>query len=154
MFPLRTTPLAERREDVTAIAARWLLRDGDGIVAWPSAAALARLAAYDWPGNVRELGNVLDRALVLTDGHTIECAHLVFDRIAPRDEVEATAGAPVPPLNGLVRFHEDRAIRSVLAECRSRRDAAERLGISERTLRYKLAAMSDRRHPGAQRTVQ
>ncbi|PZN92720.1 MAG: sigma-54-dependent Fis family transcriptional regulator [Alphaproteobacteria bacterium] len=152
VFPLRTVPLCERPADITAIAARWLLRAGEGAVCWPTPAALARLAAHGWPGNVRELGNVLDRALVLTEGATIEVSHLVFDRLAPPASVEMDESAA--PLGGLVRTHEDRVIRGVLAETASRRAAAERLGISERTLRYKLAAMSARHPTGAAATVQ
>ncbi|MFZ4689559.1 MAG: sigma-54 interaction domain-containing protein [Polymorphobacter sp.] len=149
VFPLRTLPLADRPADVTAIAAHWLLKAASGRLCWPTPAALARLSVHDWPGNVRELGNVLDRALVLADGDSIDTAHLVFDRLAT---AEAT---PLPAqLPGLVRHHEARMIRDVLAETHSRRDAAQRLGISERTLRYKLAAMTDRRQPGQQRTVQ
>ncbi len=151
VFPLRTLPLAQRPADVTAIAARWLLKAGAGVVCWPSPRALAALAAHDWPGNVRELGNVLDRALVLTEGERIELHHLVFDRLAPSP---VAADESAAPLGGLVRTHEDRVIRSVLAETASRRAAAERLGISERTLRYKLAAMSARRPPGTAATVQ
>ncbi len=139
VFPLRTLPLAERREDIIAIAAHWLLKAGRPC--WPSRAALARLEAHGWPGNVRELGNVLDRALVLADEDSIGLEQLVFDRLA----APAATLAPEPaPLPAIARQSEDRAIRSVLAETRSRRAAAERLGISERTLRYKLAAMAGR----------
>ena len=148
VFPLRTTALAERPEDVIAITAHWLLKAGLGALCWPSAAALAMLAAHAWPGNVRELGNVIDRALVLTDGDTIETRHLLFDRMAVAVDDDAA------PLPGIVRHHEDRVIRNALAETCNRRAAAERLGISERTLRYKLAAMADRRQSGARRTVQ
>ena len=151
VFPLRTLPLAERPADITAIAARWLLKAGEGVVCWPTASALAALAAHVWPGNVRELGNVLDRALVLTEGESIELKHIVFDRLSPSP---VAADESTAPLGGLVRTHEDRVIRGVLAETASRRAAAERLGISERTLRYKLAAMSARRPVGSAATVQ
>ncbi|GGE20680.1 sigma-54-dependent Fis family transcriptional regulator [Polymorphobacter glacialis] len=154
VFPLRTQTLAERPQDVVAIAAHWLLKAAADTVCWPTAAALARLSAHPWPGNVRELGNVLDRALVLCDGDRIEVSHLIFDRLALPDEDSAA-------LPGLVRHHEARVIRDVLAETRSRRAAAERLGISERTLRYKIAAMGAGRpivqhagQSGAQNTVQ
>jgi two-component system response regulator FlrC len=142
VFPLRTAPLADRPQDIIAIAAQWLLKAASGRLYWPSAAALARLAVHEWPGNVRELGNVLDRALVLSDTDTIEIQHLVFDRIPG-----AEPGAA--PLPGQVRHHEARVIRDVLAETCNRRAAAERLGISERTLRYKLAAMASSRQAGA-----
>jgi two-component system response regulator FlrC len=146
VFPLRTLPLADRPEDIIAIAAHWLLKATDGLVHWPTPAALDRLTGHDWPGNVRELGNVLDRALVLAEGDTIDIGELVFDRLADSD-----SHAPLP---GQIRHHEARVIRDVIAETHSRRAAAERLGISERTLRYKLAAMGPNRASGQRPTVQ
>jgi two-component system response regulator FlrC len=146
VFPLRTQMLADRPEDIIAITAHWLLKATTGALQWPTPAALERLLAHDWPGNVRELGNVLDRALVLADGAVIDVGDLVFDRLPA---AEAPAALP-----GQVRHHEARVIRDVLAEAPSRRAAAERLGISERTLRYKLAAMAASRPPGSRPTVQ
>ncbi len=135
VFPLRTKPLAQRSADNVAIAAHWLLKAARTDVCWPTAAALAMLEAHDWPGNVRELGNVLDRAMVYADGATIEARDLAFD----------AAAAPVRSialqLPGSVRHHEQSVIARALAESHDRRSAAERLGISERTLRYKLAAL-------------
>ena len=147
VFPLRTQVLAERPADIVAITAHWLLKATTGALHWPTPAALARLLAHEWPGNVRELGNVLDRALVLADGEIIDVEHLVFDRVTMDEDVAA-------PLPGQVRHHEARVIRDVLAETHSRRAAAERLGISERTLRYKLAAMAGSRTPNSRPTVQ
>ena len=141
VFPLRPLPLAQRREDIIAIAAHWLLKAGSGRVSWPTPAALARLQAHDWPGNVRELGNVLDRALVLAEADVLTPAQIIFDRLPELD-------AEIAPLPGQVRHHEARVIRDALASSRSRRAAAERLGISERTLRYKIAAMGGARPAG------
>jgi two-component system response regulator FlrC len=136
VFPLRTIPLAERRADIVAIAAHWLLQAARGPVCWPTPAAIARLEAHDWPGNVRELGNVLDRAMVYGEGGVIDSGDLAFDIGAP-----APTAAPALALPGSVRHHELGVIRRALAETGNRRSAAERLGISERTLRYKLAAL-------------
>jgi len=133
VFPLRTLPLAARPADIEAIIAHRLLMVGQGHLPWPTPRALAVLAAHDWPGNVRELGNVIDRALVLADTPVIDVEHLIFDRLA--GHVEQT------PLPCQVRHHEARVIRDAIASCRSHRAAALSLGISERTLRYKLAAM-------------
>jgi two-component system, response regulator FlrC len=137
VFPLRTIPLAQRRADIVAIAAHWLLKAATGAVAWPTPAALARLEAHDWPGNVRELGNVLDRAMVYADGAVIDAGDLAFDATA----MPARAPETALPLTGSVRHHEQGVIRRALAETDDRRAAARRLGISERTLRYKLAAL-------------
>lgn len=142
VFPLRTIPLVDRPADIVAIAAHWLLRAASGELAWPTPATLARLEAHDWPGNVRELGNVLDRATVLGSGTRIELADLAFDALPPRTAFQTAE--PALPLPGSVRHHEDRVIRRALAETGDRRSAAQRLGISERTLRYKLAAMAVR----------
>ena len=136
VFPLRTIPLAERRADIVAIAAHWFLKAAHGPLGWLSVAAITRLEAHDWPGNVRELGNVLDRAMVYADGGVIEAADLAFDAAAP-----ARAAPTALALPGSVRHHEVGVIRRALAETCDRRSAAERLGISERTLRYKLAAL-------------
>ena len=137
VFPLRTLPLAERPADIIAIAAHWLLNraDGDGLVPWLTPSARARLLAHSWPGNVRELGNVLDRALVLCDGPDIAAGHLLIDAVPVLSGVPAAL-----PLPGQMRLVEHESILRALAASASRRDAARRLGISERTLRYKLAA--------------
>jgi two-component system response regulator FlrC len=136
VFPLRTIPLADRPADILAIAAHWLLNAASGAVAWPTPAAIARLEAHGWPGNVRELGNVLDRALVYGDGTTIDACDLVFDQAPAPVRVDAALALP-----GSVRHHEQGVIRRAIAESHDRRSAAQRLGISERTLRYKLAAL-------------
>jgi two-component system response regulator FlrC len=84
---------------------------------------------------VRELGNVLDRALVLCDGPDISARHLLIDTRTPPPP--SSIGLPLP---GQMRLAEQESIARALATSASRRDAARRLGISERTLRYKLAA--------------
>jgi two-component system, response regulator FlrC len=143
VFPVATLPLAARRADIVPLVATLLLRASDQDFAWPTSSALAKLAAHDWPGNVRELDNVLRRAAIFASDDQIDAADIVFDA-APEQAVDRQApvsGAPM--LGGLVRERESAAIRAVLADCAGRRtEAAARLGISERTLRYKLAAMA------------
>lgn len=141
VFPLTTTALRDRTEDLLPIIASLLLRLGGSSPPWPTAAALALLAAHDWPGNVRELGNVLERALIYSDGRRIEARDIVLDT--------APATSRAQPLGAQVRHQEHDMIRRTLNACAGRRvDAARQLGISERTLRYKLAAMA-----GAQRAT-
>lgn len=143
VFPLRTLPLVDRPADIIAIAAHWLLNraggansSGGGLIPWLLPCARARLLAHSWPGNVRELGNVLDRALVLCDGPDIAAAHIHIDALPGLSPAPAT-------LPGQVRAAEQQSIARAIASSASRRDAARRLGISERTLRYKLAALRD-----------
>jgi two-component system response regulator FlrC len=112
------------------------------VVPWPDAAAVEALVAHDWPGNVRELENVIQRALLFCGGDTITADHILFDRpSAPGHDVAANdEPAAAKTLGNIVQIHEFQAIRETLAACGgSRIETAKRLGISERTLRYRLA---------------
>ncbi|MDX2210400.1 MAG: sigma-54 dependent transcriptional regulator, partial [Sphingopyxis sp.] len=145
VFPLSTKPLAERRQDIPALTATMVLRHavGRATIPWPDASAIDALMGHDWPGNVRELENVVQRALLFAAGDTISAAHILFDR-AP---APAPVAVPMPlddavpaTLGNIVQMSEFQAIRETLAACGgSRIETARRLGISERTLRYRLA---------------
>jgi two-component system response regulator FlrC len=137
VMPLQLQPLAARRLDIRAIAAALIVRHTPhgAEIAWPTAAALDALMAHSWPGNARELENVLQRALLLREGERIDTADLSIDAPTP---------APVQParLSDASRVAEAQLIRAALQETGGHRvRAAERLGISERTLRYRLAEM-------------
>jgi two-component system response regulator FlrC len=143
VFPLRIPPLRERRADILPLAKR-LLRSGSegaqGKAFTLSSAAAAGLTAYTWRGNIRELENVIQRALILAPGAVIEAVHLCL----PKSVVvlHAEQSAPIDPapqmptdLKSLERVHILEALAAVNGV---RKAAAERLGMSERTLRYKL----------------
>ena len=144
VFPLTTRALADRPGDVAALAAAMVVRHAGmrATLPWISDEALAMLGRHDWPGNARELENVIQRALLLGMGDRIEAHDIVFDRAS----TSAAAAAPraVEPvaatLTNIVQIHEFAAIRRTLEECGGNRiETARRLGISERTLRYRLA---------------
>jgi two-component system, response regulator FlrC len=152
VFPLTTKALNERPQDIPALAATMILRHAGNRqqVPWPSAEAIDLLRGHDWPGNVRELENVIQRALLFAAGNTIEASHIVFDRpmaspaplgLPPLRVVANDAGAAAgSTLGEVVQISEFAAIRDTLAACNgSRIETARRLGISERTLRYRLA---------------
>jgi two-component system response regulator FlrC len=151
VMPLALKPLKARRLDIRAITAALILRHtraGES-VAWPTANALDRLMAHDWPGNVRELDNVIQRALLLRMGDRIEADDLAIEvshAVAPALSLVAAAPASVADagtsLADVARASEMAAIRAALEETGGKRLlAAARLGISERTLRYRLAEM-------------
>lgn len=148
VMPLALKPLAERRQDIRAIAAALLLRHAGQHedLPWPTAAALDRLMAHDWPGNVRELENVLQRAMLMREGSRIDTADLIIDR-APGLPVAERSSPAAPEESALSlaearRQSQARAIEEALAATGGHRlRAAQRLGISERTLRYRLADM-------------
>ena len=158
VFPLETKALAGRPQDIPALAATMILRHAGSrsVIPWPTPAAVDRLVAHDWPGNVRELENVIQRALLFANGDTIDPDHIVFDRpmtpsladfartaaadiAAPASEAGSDT-MPVKTLGNIVQMREFQAIRETLSACGgSRVETARRLGISERTLRYRLA---------------
>jgi len=146
VFPLLLSPLRDRRDDVLPLAMRILnlrSKPGDRIPAI-SADAAHCLLTYAWPGNVRELDNVIQRALILSNGPVIEREHIQF-------ETEMQAGQPAQsirkeaaPLSDSLETAERVLIMDALrAGHGSRREVAEKLGISQRTLRYKLARLRE-----------
>jgi two-component system response regulator FlrC len=140
VFPLALPPLRERRADIVPLAERLLVRHARAAGrAAPrlSASAAERLLAHDWPGNVRELENLIQRALVLCAGDAIAEHDLSF-------ETAPIAPAPAEGLGHDLRAREQQLILDALAaEGGRRKQAAERLGISPRTLRYKLARLRE-----------
>jgi two-component system response regulator FlrC len=132
-----------------------LLRHGapSGALPWITGSALDKLQVHAWPGNIRELENVIRRALLLADGsEAIEAEHITFDKVALAastpslaETIAPLSGKPgTPKLASIVRQSEAQAIIRTLDECGGHRiDTAKRLGISERTLRYRLADIRD-----------
>ncbi|MFK0314292.1 sigma-54-dependent transcriptional regulator [Pseudomonas sp. NPDC090233] len=150
VFPLAWQPLRERSGDILPLAERLLSRHVVKMKHAPvrlSAAAQACLQAYAWPGNVRELDNALQRALILQQGGVIEAADFCLAGVIPLSAVAPVAVEQSLDSAGLgddLRRHEFQMIIDTLrAERGRRKEAAERLGISPRTLRYKLAQMRD-----------
>ncbi len=152
VFPLELCALCERPADIAPLAFAMMLRHipQSQPVPWLSDAALALLETHAWPGNVRELENVMRRALLLAGGAAeIGVQHIAFDR-AVRVAGETALAAPSAQsmaanttnakLSNIVQLSETRAILAALDSCDgSRVAAARKLGISERTLRYRLA---------------
>ncbi len=140
VFPLHLPALRARPADIVALARHLLTRHARAAgrpIPLLSPAAEQALTAHDWPGNVRELDNVVQRALILAGSGTVEAAHLSFE--APG---AAPAQGAVEALDDDLKSHERRLILEALkAGGGSRKYAAEKLGLSPRTLRYKLARM-------------
>jgi two-component system response regulator FlrC len=147
VFPLTVAPLRERREDVLPIAMRLLsMRCAPGTrIPALSADAAHMLLTYVWPGNVRELDNVMQRALILCTGAMIEPEHIRFE--GEGATAQATVTVPPEVKSGLADSMQQAERDAILEALRqgngSRRVAAEKLGISPRTLRYKLARLRE-----------
>ncbi|ROR34927.1 sigma-54-dependent transcriptional regulator [Inmirania thermothiophila] len=142
VFPLHLPPLRERPGDILPLARHLLARHVPAGRPLPrlTAAAERLLLAHHWPGNVRELENALQRALILADGGEVDAWALRLEAEAP-----PRAGGEAPAdLGSDLRSREHQLILEALrAGGGSRKKAAEHLGISPRTLRYKLARMRE-----------
>jgi two-component system response regulator FlrC len=154
VFPLALAALRDRRRDIAPLTFAMLLRHAcrAGQPQWISDQALALLEAHSWPGNVRELENVIRRAILLAgDARQIAAEHIVFDRPVRAVVAGEAALAEQVPRRVLSRTLSDVAFeseaRAILAALEShhghRARTARSLGISERTLRYRLASMRE-----------
>jgi len=148
VFPLTIPPLRERREDIVPLAEAFVRRHWRSGKPLPELCreAADRLRAYLWPGNVRELDNLIQRALILQSGSRITPEDLAFeDDIHDSDGIPAASDSPpAETLGDGLRTLEEKIILDTLKEQNgSRKSTAERLGISERTLRYKLAKLRE-----------
>ncbi|KZC39931.1 MULTISPECIES: sigma-54-dependent transcriptional regulator [Rhodanobacter] len=154
VIELRVPPLRERRGDVSQLSAfilKALAGKSGESVGQLSPSARGALEAYDFPGNVRELENILERAMAMCDGSTIEAADLMLPQRSARPSHEPAApGQPSAPaaaastgadggLDDYISNLERTAIVKALEESRYNKTAAARkLGITFRALRYKL----------------
>jgi DNA-binding NtrC family response regulator len=129
-------PLAERYDDILPLAQQFATEFAHGRVRM-SPQALQCLLGHTWPGNVRELRNAIQRACLLSRGDVIMPEHL-----PPKIAALAASGTDAPPRAGRLSQVERATILATLNECQGNRThAAKKLGISRRTLIYKLRAI-------------
>ncbi|EJB0230887.1 sigma-54-dependent transcriptional regulator [Vibrio vulnificus] len=173
VFPITWPSLCDRKGDITPLAKhlaeRHCTKQGIPVPRF-SPSALEKLLQYPWPGNVRELDNVVQRALILSENGDISHEHILLEGVDWQDadslqhvvqqqehiapDIKPVAQAePEGMIRGLsvgdslgseLRDQEYAIILETLIECQGRRkEMADKLGISPRTLRYKLAKMRD-----------
>ncbi len=161
VFPITWPALTEREGDIVPLAQLFLQRHAcqQGIaVPVISDCAQHKLLQYSWPGNVRELDNVIQRALIIHDNLMITGQHILLEgldwlqitNVPVASEsaavVATSAGSPTvnDSLGNELRGQEFSIILDTLVACQgNRKHMADKLGISPRTLRYKLAKMRD-----------
>lgn len=139
---LRVPPLRERRDDIPLLARTFLLKFGGGTVEGFTDDAMNALKAFAFPGNVRELENVVERAVALAGSNRIELSDLP-DEVRSVAGVKATSGMTLPPeglnLEGTLDALERTLIDQALTRSNGvKTHAAELLGLSFRSLRYRL----------------
>ena len=169
VFPIAWPALQERKGDILPLAEFILQRHCKKLgVACPtlSKKATQKLYQYPWPGNVRELDNVMQRALILSQSNQIQAEDILLEGVdwqnmqtlqnaMTPNQIDSTEDSfpqvesscvsrQSESLDGELREQEFAIILDTLRSCDGRRkDVAEKLGISPRTLRYKLAKMRE-----------
>ncbi len=131
---IEVPPLRERREQISAIASELLVKACADANRPPMALtreSLARLESYDWPGNVRELKNAIERAVLLSQGDTLDPMALPAG-----DTADEAAGARLR--NDLAAFERQRIVEALEKCAGNQTKAAQLLGISRRTLVSRL----------------
>lgn len=158
VFPLNWLPLRERQADINPLT-QLLLQKHAGKMKKPvpqlNSEAQRKLLSHPWPGNVRELDNTVQRALILQQGTQITAEDLVLtpvpknrrfemQEVPENTALELSAGDDLgSALGSDLKQREIELIVQALNEEPSRKEAAERLGISPRTLRYKVAKLRE-----------
>ncbi|WP_312929135.1 sigma-54-dependent transcriptional regulator [Stutzerimonas nitrititolerans] len=142
VIELRVPPLRERREDIALLADNMLRRLAQECGDSPARLqpeALAKLQSYRFPGNVRELENMLERAYTLCEGDVIKASDLrLADAPGATDGGDASL-AQIDNLEDHLEEVERKLIMQALEETRwNRTAAAQRLGLSFRSMRYRL----------------
>jgi len=150
VFPLCWPALSERPGDILPLAEHLLARyarQQERSIPSLTAAAKQRLAGYNWPGNVRELDHVMQRALILQSGSLLEANDILLEShpFVPSAASHAPETlAEESHFKAEIHQQEHKLILATMRACENKRkEAAARLGISDRTLRYKLARMRD-----------
>lgn len=148
VFPITVPSLRDRRDDIVPIAKQLLSRHvGNKTVISFDKTAEKKLLQHDWPGNVRELDNTIQRALILKNADVIYAEDIQYETVPQSSSNVYSNAVPLEEPSVLVSDLKDREQQLILdalyAGDGSRKYAAEKLGISPRTLRYKLARMRD-----------
>ncbi|HSI21463.1 MAG TPA: sigma-54 dependent transcriptional regulator [Methylophilaceae bacterium] len=142
VFPLQILPLRERKQDILPLARRFL---GDMASAMGrgslrlNAASEQAMLNYGWPGNVREMENVIQRAVILAPGEVVNPEHLHLPSWQdPSVNVEDNLGSDEGGAQDLKSLEKTHIMTTLASVNGSRKLAAQKLGMSERTLRHKL----------------
>lgn len=150
VFPLAWPALSQRPADILPLARHLLAKHAKALnvadVPELDENARRRLLSHRWPGNVRELDNVIQRALILRAGQLITANDIIIDAqdvILSGEDLDPFSSEP-DGLGEELKAQEHVIILETLNQCQgSRKLVAEKLGISARTLRYKMARMRD-----------
>jgi formate hydrogenlyase transcriptional activator len=159
VFPLEVPPLRERHSDISQLATFFLDRFSRKIgkrMEGISEAAVERLNSYSWPGNIRELQNVIERALILSHGPTLELEPDLIGVFPSKDPLDiANAVAELAQSTGSVsvlrtleeveRAHISAVLHQTRGVVEGVNGAARTLGMHPNTLRHRMQKLGIKR---------
>ncbi len=142
VFPIESPPLRHRKKDIALLAHHFMHKYGVKIgkrIESIEAPLMARMQAYEWPGNVRELENIIERAIILSDGDTLQLDEAFDLNIHPRSHQGPKT----------IREVEKEMIQAALEDCdwkiEGQHGAATRLDMAPSTLRERIKKFGIRR---------
>ncbi len=143
VFPLECLPLRQRVQDILPLAEKMITTKAPKLgveASCLSDAAQKALCSHPWPGNVRELENTLQRAMILQTNGVIEPEHL---GLSPATTDTPKTSSPDHLEKKLAKSEAELIDEAIEKSGGSKKKAAELLGISPRTLRYKMAKIRE-----------
>ena len=159
VFPLEVPPLRERRSDIDQLAkffvSRYARNLGKKITAI-SEGATQKLLSYSWPGNIRELQNVIERALILSNGPvldlegdltTVSPSSFVSDPLPELAEIPYADQSPLQTLQEVERAHILAVLQQTHGVIEGANGAAKTLGMHPNTLRHRMEKLGIKRTP-------
>lgn len=143
VFPVRLPPLRERMIDIPALATHFAIkaarRFGTTPIA-PSPEHMSSLLNYPWPGNIRELSSVMERAVILGNGKTLDIVTALGVGHAPSHEMPEArgSGAAEATLDAAMVRHIEEALQHSRGRIEGPFGAAQALGVNPHTLRSRM----------------
>lgn len=148
VFPIHCPPLRERKEDIPLLVEHFVKsfckKNGKTIDLIPRH-VMESLQAYAWPGNIRELENVIERAVIVSQGRKLE----IDASLASTDTDSAVTGSRISPLEETERAHIMRALQSTAWRIGGPKGAAQLLGIKRTTLQARMIKLGIQREDPA-----
>jgi formate hydrogenlyase transcriptional activator len=161
VFPIEMPPLRERRSDIPQLVmffvSRFSKRFGKKLEA-VAQETLDRLVSYAWPGNIRELQNIVERAVVLSQGTILELGHDLLpaptargapgtlESHAPKAQTASTTPSGLPTLEEVERSHILAALGQTGGVIEGAKGAARILNLHPNTLRHRMRKLGIKRH--------
>ncbi|MEM8961480.1 MAG: sigma 54-interacting transcriptional regulator [Acidobacteriota bacterium] len=148
VFPIELPPLRERSEDIPLLVALFVERGNKSLgrqVSQIPQPVMDALTGHDWPGNVRELQNIVDRALILSSGATLELDPSSFRPPSSEEPIAEPRSPRLCPLREVEREHVLGVLEAVGWKINGKGHAADILGLHPSTLRHRLKSLDIKR---------